>query len=222
METNDSGMKPRYLYYRPNATTGLGNASFLLNRFLEVATSLGRIAIIDTLPLTDIHNNGIKVDCNPTTYYDLGRTICYGNRPPNYTTSFSYIMASEFDINQFSDDEIKVFHDASGPTYITEEDDKHYNLIILEKIYEHNWSFDYYLPQDKRHNVILAHSEQVRTTALKVIDSLISKIDAKHYYHFKAWVKNNTETDVNIGQYVLTIVVSISDALIGVMLEEIL
>lgn len=100
---------PRYLYGRyrglPHGGFGLNHTLQMMSSLLACATWLGRIAVLAPLPLSLIHNKYRPVDCDPRLYFDLDGAAIFDKKTAA-RTPMRHIMASEFDIQQFPEDEI--------------------------------------------------------------------------------------------------------------------
>ena len=157
---------------------GLQNYAVIQNTFLTYAAVMKRIAVLpEKLPLDNKHNQRNNVDCNPYLYYDFNNTTYYSNAY-RASTPLLCIKTSDFDIQQFSEKDIKVFETKDGPTYISEEDDNSHRLIIIEhKIWKWTHQCIYnFLPK-----LVLPYSVQVRSTASHIINRMMQSRGKQNY-----------------------------------------
>ena len=160
----------RYIYCKFTwGTRGLGHhMGFLQIHLIRYAAGMQRIAVIpDQFPLDKRHNRGCDIDCDPYLYYDFDH-MTYYSKADKAMVPLPCIRASDLDMSQFSEKDIKTFDSRDGPAHITKEDEN-YRLIIIE---HRTWNWlhtcDYYSPR-----ISFSYSERVRSTAVQIINKMM-------------------------------------------------
>ena len=165
-------MDERYLYLKfTGYPMGFFNYEQIQRQFLKLAMTTGRVALIsEKLPLDKKHNKGYVADCDPYLYYDFDNAAYQRCNDINQPIPLQCIKVSDFDMNQFSKKETKIFEAKDGPAYISEEDDKQYRLIIIEHK-ECYWAHKCY--KEPTSFFFLPYSKKVRLAAKHIINKIL-------------------------------------------------
>jgi hypothetical protein len=104
----------KYLFFRaiehPQRTltqsAGLLHCTHLFERFLSLAASMRRTAVIEGVPYGVMHNNGRPVPADPRIYYDLDNILCFGAFLSQQGRKLNYILEQDFDMCRFAPEDI--------------------------------------------------------------------------------------------------------------------
>jgi hypothetical protein len=117
---------------------GLLHCRNLLKHFLCLAASMRRTAVIEDIPLDNIHNNRHPASPDPRIYYDLDNILCYRKSPTGQMHRLNYILEQDFDMCRFAPEDIVYLRMEYSQN---EEDVKEKYQSIIDKT--HAWHYNH-------------------------------------------------------------------------------